>query len=156
MVFLDCKKSLLISVFAVTSNLVDLNDAVKKNIDLITDLNIQFIVSKLPEVRGDSVRIFQLFKNLFENARIHGKAGSITITSIEHDKEFEIQVENDGIPISQEVKLQFNSSEFLNNNKEKGGLGLAIIKRVAESHNWKIKLSKDTMTSFSILIPKSS
>ena len=59
---------------------------------------------------------------------------------------------NNEEPISPEVKRLFNSSKFISNVSKNDGLRLAIIKRVALAHNWKISITDDPLTTFEILL----
>ena len=63
-----------------------------------------------------------------------------------------IFIENDGKPISKEFIEEFHDPNFsIDFNKK--GLGLKIVKRIIEAHNWKITIKNEPCTAIIIKIP---
>lgn len=109
-------------------------------------------IGEMPIVKGDSQKIYQIFKNLLENAQIHGKPSEIIISNKESDKNYEICISNDGNEINSSVVNSFNKQT--NYHKTKGKLGLYIIKKLVDAHGWNIHVESNPHTSFIIEIPK--
>ncbi|MFW9997640.1 MAG: ATP-binding protein [Candidatus Odinarchaeota archaeon] len=100
--------------------------------------DIDFSADRLPVVRGDEDKIFQVFKNLLENAVKHGKPEKIEVKATKTPEGHVIRVINDGNPI-----LLAKRSELfqeLSKKNKAGGLGLKIIKRIIDAHGWDICL----------------
>ncbi|MHA1984333.1 MAG: sensor histidine kinase, partial [Candidatus Hodarchaeales archaeon] len=110
----------------------------RENIDLnylISSLNeykisndVIFIFNDLPIIIGDKFKIYQVFKNLFENAIKHGQATEIEIKATEYERDFVISISNNGEKISDNIKKSFNQNMI--SIKKKSGLGLPITKRI--------------------------
>jgi len=103
----------------------------------------------LPIVIGDHEKIIQIFKNLFENAILHGKPNNINIW-FENGSLF---IANDGKKISDaKRKTLFEVPTSFRRLKEGPGLGLKIVKKLVEAHGWQIMLTSDTKTTFQIQV----
>ena len=113
------------------------NKANKKNIAIA----VQNPSEKPVWVFADPVKIAQVLTNLIINAINYGKkGGSIYISHHEFDKKILIEVEDNGIGITEEDCLRiferFYRVEKSRARKKGGtGLGLAIVKHIIDSHN---------------------
>ena len=113
------------------------NKASKKNIDITVQNNSE----KPIWVFADPVKIAQVLTNLIINAINYGKKGGfIKISNHEFDKKILIEVEDNGIGITEEDSLRiferFYRVEKSRARKKGGtGLGLAIVKHILDSHN---------------------
>ena len=88
----------------------------------------------LPLVEGDPVQLRQVFTNLIENA-VHASSprGMVTIRGRREGAALELEVEDTGPGVDPATRLRL--FEPLITTKEKGiGLGLALVKRIAERH----------------------
>ncbi|MBD3407999.1 MAG: PAS domain S-box protein [Candidatus Lokiarchaeota archaeon] len=144
----------LIDAGLVTESLehINLNELVDNLAQDIIPDHINFRRENLPNVIGDPVRVEQLFRNLFVNAVEHGNPTSIRVYSKSHDDGFAIFVSNNGDPIPIEYAKKIFSRGFT--TKEHGtGIGLTIVQRVAEAHNWQINLESVDEPTFRIFIP---
>ena len=113
------------------------NKASKKNIDITVQNNSE----KPIWVFADPVKIAQVLTNLIINAINYGKKGGfIKISNHEFDEKILIEVEDNGIGITEEDSLRiferFYRVEKSRARKKGGtGLGLAIVKHIIDSHN---------------------
>ena len=112
-------------------------DARKINLEFNTDQeNIQ--------VFGDSIRLQQIFTNLLTNAlKFTPEGGSIKINIQTEEESVEVSVEDTGQGISAEtlpnIFQQFQQGDNKTRRSQTGlGLGLSIVKILAEKHNGQI------------------
>ncbi|MHA2340525.1 MAG: response regulator [Candidatus Hodarchaeales archaeon] len=135
------------------NNMVNLNDLVQSVAKMVIPKNISFIHDQLPEVLGDVEKLFQVFKNLFENALIHGKPKKIELKLLEDYDYNHILVINDGEPIPITFQEKIFDYGFTTISKNMG-LGLSIVKKIIEAHGWYISVhSSQQKTYFQISIP---
>jgi signal transduction histidine kinase len=95
----------------------------------------------LPEVDGDPVQLRQVFVNLLENA-VHAAAprGAVEVRGRATDGTVEVDVEDSGPGVDPATRLRL--FEPLITTKEQGiGLGLALVKRIAERHGGSVSYS---------------
>jgi signal transduction histidine kinase len=112
-------------------------------------------------VSVDESRIAQVFDNLIGNAKRHmDGAGEITITVIREGDSLMISVTDDGSGISPEdlphVFEQFYRAEKSRSRNYGGaGLGLAICKKIVESHGGRIwaESEPNALTTFRFVLP---
>jgi signal transduction histidine kinase len=85
-------------------------------------------------VLGDAAQLRQVFVNLLQNAvEACGETGAVTVEARMVDGQVEISVEDTGHGLDSSVKARL--FEPLVTTKPKGvGLGLALVKRIAERH----------------------
>ncbi len=99
----------------------------------------------ISEVRFSHFEMTQVFMNIFSNAydAMKNQGDTLKITTKKIDNMVEIEVEDNGEGIPEEIKDNIFKSFFT--TKHKGsGLGLAISKRfVEENHHGKIKFTSD-------------
>ncbi|WP_236250965.1 sensor histidine kinase [Jeongeupia sp. HS-3] len=101
--------------------------------------------STLPaaSIEGNPALLRELFVNLVENAiKYIPRGSSITVRLFEQGADYVIEVEDDGNGISDEQKpLVFERFYRVNQNDGNGcGLGMAIVKEIAERHGGRIEL----------------
>ncbi|MBI4846600.1 MAG: HAMP domain-containing histidine kinase [Candidatus Omnitrophica bacterium] len=100
------------------------------------------ISSELATVRGDSLRLREVFQNLIENSiKFMGQQPSrlIEIGIIKQEANNIYYVRDNGIGINpQYQKRIFNIFEQLDNKTEGAGIGLTIVKRIIELHKGRI------------------
>ena len=125
---------------------VDLNQIIKICVEVSIPNSINFFSEKLPTVIADQDKVFQIFKNLFENAVVHGQPKDIGIECHIQTENIIILVKNNGYPISPEIK------ESIENGTTKG-LGYKIIYKLIKAHGWDIKLIDIKEPTFEISIP---
>jgi signal transduction histidine kinase len=95
----------------------------------------------LPEVDGDPVQLRQVFVNLLENA-VHasGTSGTVAVRGRAAEGAVEVHVEDTGPGV--DPATQRRLFEPLITTKDRGiGLGLALVKRIAERHGGTVAYS---------------
>jgi two-component system, NtrC family, sensor histidine kinase HydH len=95
----------------------------------------------LPDVDGDPVQLRQVFVNLLENAVFAASpAGAVTVRGRAVDAVVELDVEDTGPGVDASTRARL--FEPLITTKERGvGLGLALVKRIAERHGGSVGYS---------------
>jgi signal transduction histidine kinase len=134
------------------SEYVDLHALTSEIVETIVPKHIIVNIDGLPSVYADKYRLYQVLKNIIENAVIHGNPDYIKILSKNENGNISISIENDGNSISKEFIEDFHNDNFsIDFNKK--GIGLKIVKRIIEAHNWKITINDEPFTTFTINIP---
>ena len=134
------------------SEIVDLHTLTSEIAETIVPKHITVNIDGLPAVYADKYRLYQVFKNILENAVIHGNPDQIKILSKNENGITSISIENNGNSISKEFIEKFRDPNFsIDFNKK--GIGLKIVKRIIEAHNWKITINDEPFTTFIINIP---
>jgi signal transduction histidine kinase len=108
----------------------------------------------LPIVFGDKEKLMQMLTNIVTNSIIHGRATKIEIQSqfTEGKRNLKVQIKNNGVGIEiQEAKRMFERG--FTTLKEGNGLGLYIVKKIIQSHDWEIELTDREQVTFTITIP---
>ena len=132
--------------------LIDLNSLVRDVAEATIPSIIQVKVTDLPELRVDKEKVYQVVKNLLENAVIHAKPNTIKISAKITDEFIFLLISNDGIPVRKEIRNKLFRAD-LSNEKAGRGKGIQIIRNIVEAHGWKITLEQSG-TTFIIAIPK--
>jgi two-component system sensor histidine kinase ArlS len=127
----------------------------EKNISLKTSLSKDIL---LKNINRDL--IFQMFYNLINNAiRYNKESGFIHIKDhLNTDGTYAIDLIDSGIGIpKEEISIIFNRFKKANKSEDSGGygLGLSIVKSIADYHQISISVESDTSvgSSFSISFP---
>jgi PAS domain S-box-containing protein len=126
-----------------------------KGIELLTDLS-----KKNCRISGNRNKMEQLLFNLVTNARdATPVGGKILIKTVTNNSTIELTVSDTGNGIKEEHLPQIFDPFFSTKESGKGtGLGLAVVKGIAEEHSGKIniKSASGKGTEFEIHFPKSS
>ncbi|MHA1480640.1 MAG: ATP-binding protein, partial [Candidatus Thorarchaeota archaeon] len=109
-------------------------------------------LEKLPKVRCDENKTDQMFRNLLLNAVEHGAAKIIEIISSTTPEGVSVSITNDGLPIPKKIRSKIFDTGFTTRSNG-GGLGLNIVKRIVDAHQWEIKLESSKKTTFNLFIP---
>lgn len=114
--------------------------AIKENVSVSNDIH-----SPLPEIRGDLLRLVQIFLNLLSNAvKFTPGGGTIRVIADHHeDGWISISVSDTGIGIAEDriddIFLPFKQLEGAFNKKHEGtGLGIPIAAELARLHGGRI------------------
>ncbi|PSQ52251.1 hypothetical protein BRD20_08500 [Halobacteriales archaeon SW_8_65_20] len=91
-----------------------------------------------PTIRADPERLSQLFENLFRNAIEHG-GDSPTVTIDTLDDGFYVADDGPGVP--EDAREQV--FEFGHSGGDGTGFGLAIVRSIAEAHDWTISVTNE-------------
>jgi two-component system NtrC family sensor kinase len=127
----------------------------------VKDLSVQLDVDeKLPEVRGNPVRLRQLLDNLIGNAAKYSPKGSTIGVSLHaEDNQVILRVADKGVGIPQSERERIFEKFYRASNvpKEVGGtgLGLAIVKSIVDTHQGRIwvESTKDKGSTFFVVLP---
>jgi len=128
-------------------------------------INLEFSADKESgQVFGDSIRLQQIFTNLLSNAlKFTTEGGSININMRSVEAAVEVSITDTGQGISPEslpnIFLQFKQGENKTSRSQTGlGLGLSIVKILAEKHNGQIKAESAGIgqgATFTVTLPLS-
>lgn len=133
-----------------TINLNDvIADIINVNKTVIEEKGAIIICDNLPKVNANRTAIMQVFQNLISNAlKYHQnlRVPKIEISSVEHEDHWQFEVADNGIGIdSQFFEKIFVIFQRLHNKQEYSGtgIGLAICKKIVESHGGSIWLQSE-------------
>jgi signal transduction histidine kinase len=122
------------------------------------DLKINFDIKLLPPVRGDAVRLSQVFENLFSNAIKYAPNSEINISVTPVDDKVRVSFADKGEGIPEDY-LPFVFERFYRVPGERTvtgtGLGLYICKQIVMAHHGNIWVESvlDEGTTFFIELP---
>ena len=125
----------------------------------ITEKNAVIEQEEIPDVWGNAAYLSQLFANLLSNSlKFSKETPSIKITGYQKDSTVIIRFTDNGIGMHQkETEQIFLAFNRLHNRDhfEGSGIGLAICKKIIETHNGKISVESkiDAGTTFIIELP---
>ena len=143
---------------------VDLNACVR---DALSDLRAHIeeagaaiTVEALPVIEGNRRQMTQLFMNLISNAikyRVPGTAPTVRVAAVERDAEWLISVQDHGLGIDPcYFERIFGLFKRLHRDRYPGtGVGLALCKRIVESHCGRIWVESEpgTGSTFYFTLP---
>ena len=134
-------------------NQVNLNDLIDEIAKVSIPDTITWTHAILPVVHCDYEKIYQVFKNLFENAVVHANPNKIEVTCQDADRNYAIKIINDGELLSSDKVEHIFKRGY--STRGSTGLGLTIVEKIIKAHGWSIKVetTPDT-TMFQIIIPK--
>lgn len=158
-----------IGAVPLTNQTINLSNEVKALIALIKSdypqVQFSFTAKEPIEVKVKTKTLMnQIFSNLISNAAKYAAdpEGKVAITLSKNERAIVFTVENNGPPIPKEEQPRlftqfFRGTDALRRDKPGTGLGLYIVKQVAEYLGWKVSFESPkagtSLTSFSISIP---
>ncbi len=113
------------------------------------------IPSTLGEITGDKIKLEEVFFNLLKNASdAVGTTGNITLTASRRNDTLTVLIQDDGCGIPSE-HLESIFEPFKTYKTGGTGLGLALSRRIIESHNGSISVSSQPGkgSTFTIKLP---
>ena len=135
-----------------TKEKINLNNLVREVSEATVPSSIEVKIANLPELSADKEKMYQIVKNLLENAVIHSQPDKIEISAKITDRIIFLMFSNDGTPVQSDLRNKLLKPDI--SHEEAGrGKGLQIIKKITEAHGWKISLEQSGKT-FIIAIPK--
>ncbi len=125
------------------------------------EVNLQLEVDEEIRIRGDELRLRQMFLNLISNAiKYTQENGRLEIVLAKQDNFARVDIVDSGIGIPAEhlahIFDRFYRVDKARNRMDGGtGLGLAIVKWIAEAHGGSITVTSEVNkgSSFSVLLP---
>lgn len=101
---------------------------------------------------GDRRALLSVFKNLLQNAVLHGKATvvRISVRSLEKDR-IELKFEDNGLGFKGDLK-KLGSEILISQNTQSNGLGLLITTRLMQKMGGEIYFESQNMTGFTSII----
>lgn len=133
--------------------MTDLDKVSRDVADEVFGDTVAFKQQALPEVLADSTKVSQVFRNLYENAVIHGEATRVWVELSHSDDGVVISISNDGKRIPRPDREHVFTRGF-STSEDRRGLGLVIVKKLVEAHGWDISLADKDVTGFDITIPR--
>ncbi|OFY84158.1 MAG: hypothetical protein A3F72_01235 [Bacteroidetes bacterium RIFCSPLOWO2_12_FULL_35_15] len=121
-----------------------LNEVISDLATTIKESGAKITVTKLPVLKGNHIRLKQVFQNLIDNAikfRRKNIAPLIEVNAEDKGTEYLFAVKDNGIGIEeQNYKKLFNIFQRLNpaDAYPGTGIGLSIVKKIINSHNGQI------------------
>ncbi len=115
-----------------------------------------------PPLWGDSRRLKELLQNLIVNAIQFGeKGGRVSIRGHFDDRFQTFTVSNTGAVIPEDARVHvfdafYQAADYMTRRVGGFGLGLAVVKRIAEAHGGGVSISswEDQGTSFHVSLPR--
>ncbi|PSJ16137.1 PAS domain S-box protein [Nitrosomonas supralitoralis] len=142
-----------------------INNAVETTQSLIEERKHKLTIS-LPQepvyIKGDLVRLSQIFSNLLNNAAKYTEiGGEINIKAEEANKNVMINISDTGIGITVPMLTQIfdmfsQGRSSLEHSQDGLGIGLTLVKRLVELHGGKIKATSEGIgkgSAFSVCLP---
>jgi signal transduction histidine kinase len=109
---------------------------------LYSHVRLDMAGAKALAVRVERQDLDEMLGNLVENAAKYG-GGSVFVTVVDQDDMVEIQIEDDGRGIPEEERIRiFDRGVRLDTSKPGTGLGMAIVRDVAEIYNGSVELDE--------------
>ncbi|AKL93757.1 alkaline phosphatase synthesis sensor protein PhoR [Clostridium aceticum] len=157
----------------ITTNFFSLRNLVEDSVKILHPLaekyevEVKIDLKNPPEVRCDGERVKEVFINLIDNAMkyrdIEKLQSKVAILGRWESQHYEISIEDNGIGI-EEKEIQSIFDKFyrtdLSRSRNTGGagIGLSIVSRILQLHQWKVEASSQPKvgTKITILIPKNS
>lgn len=117
--------------------IIDLNDLLKELIESFHSLapGLKIVKKELPSIRGDPIKIRQVFENLLLNVVKHAEASTVIVSAEEKGEGYLIIMQDDGKGISQKQQQRILDTLA---NREHTASGLLIVTKIIEAHKGKI------------------
>ncbi|PZF83801.1 hypothetical protein C1I92_10945 [Jiangella anatolica] len=112
------------------------------------------VAAELPPIWADHDRLEQVFVNLLENAVRHGgDGGTVRVTAAAAGAAVEVLVSDDGPGIAPDVAERIFQPRVRGEGSTGAGLGLAIVRGIAEAHGGRCELVAGPEATFRVTLP---
>ncbi len=114
------------------------------------------VAAGLPPIWADHDRLEQVFVNLLENAVRHGGpdgAVRVVAAAVDDGASVEVLVSDDGPGIAPDVAERIFEPRVRGEGSTGAGLGLAIVRGIAEAHGGRVELATGPESGFRVTLP---
>jgi signal transduction histidine kinase len=119
---------------------IDLQEIAERAWTMVETREAELTIAESTTIMADESCLSELFENLFRNAVVHGgSAVTIEVGCLDEDDGFYVADSGVGIPPSDRNQV-FESG--YSSADEQTGLGLSIVQRIVEAHDWDIEITK--------------
>ena len=136
-------------------------EAVDRAREQSPDTPIDLTAEDMGEIAGDAVLLSQMLENLLQNTLRHAPGAPVTV-SLSRDQDWvRLRVDDLGPGVSSEVMQHLGEAFYRPDSARSGGgngLGLAIVRHIAELHGGSLRIESQPSQGFSatVLLPKAS
>ncbi len=133
-----------------------LNEAIDEYKDRAQENNFEIVHEKFDFKVTAGPFLKELFSNIIENCLEHSEGSLIKISGKETENEYQIIIEDDGKGVPDDYKEKVFEREFKKGKTAGSGLGLYMVKQIAESYNGRVELLDSELggARFEIYLPK--
>lgn len=162
--FLDYAKPLESVPFEVV-NISELLESMVEEAARLPEMVIRSSIIKDLEMLGNTVELYRLFNNLFENAKRYGKSPGSTSVKLDIQCSYKNKEKKQGILISirdhgigvpdadiTRMLRPFTRVDISRSQANGSGLGLAIVDRIIKRHEGRIRISNHANGGFLVVI----
>ncbi|NHJ33055.1 MAG: PAS domain S-box protein, partial [Asgard group archaeon] len=141
------KKGELLGEFKI----VNLNSMVKEISDKIISLepNLKIEIDKLPKIKGDPIKLRQVFENLLMNVYKHAEAYKVEISAKDYKNFYKIIVKDDGKGIPKDKKEEIIESWT---TMRYSSFGMLIILKIVQAHGGELTLESEEGKGTTVII----
>lgn len=125
---------------AIKQEPVDLEPLCRQCWEIVSDSDARLEITTTKRIAADRDRLTQVLENLFRNAIEHTDA-DVTVTVGALEEGFYVEDDGSGIP---EGERGMVFEEGYTTRGSGSGLGLAVVKTVAEAHGWEVRVTGGT------------
>lgn len=116
-------------------------------VTLPPDTKLEILTPKAA-LKGGRTKLYQLFKNILENAVVHGQASTIQVSLSNEQGRSYLSILNNGNLIDPLVAQLINDGQS-------DGLGMRIVQKISQAHGWALEVQPiEGWTKVSFLISK--
>ncbi|MBD3189996.1 MAG: PAS domain S-box protein [Candidatus Heimdallarchaeota archaeon] len=121
---------------------INLNEMVNKLAENIRQLcpSLKLVIGPLPSLKGDSLKIKQVFENLLMNIIKHSEATRVEIFNEEDENYSRIFIKDNGIGMTKDYLQKIQTSLMTN---EYFSIGLSIVQKILQAHNGFLELESE-------------
>ncbi|NHJ84890.1 MAG: PAS domain S-box protein [Asgard group archaeon] len=130
---------------------IDLNEIITEICSKITTLqpNLEISIKNLPEIKGDKLKLKQVFENLLMNVVKHAEATTCEIFGSSTKNNYKITIKDNGKGIPEDKLEEIQKSW---KTKRYSSFGLLIVLKVIEAHKGKVDLKSEENIGTQIII----